>query len=518
MFGRLLAAIRKDIFIAFQIALLFTVGFTLRFVNLGYSNLQGDEIRIICRPSNFNTIVQFLGYLLGQREGPAEYIITCGLGLIDPTFSSEFFVRLPFATANMIALLCLFILVWRLFNINVAIFAGFLFASNGIFVGQARFAQYQSIVQLGVTAGLMGLVLAIRDVRWRVSGLYLGFLAAAGALLSHFDGVFVLPPMALLVLHWWTKYKGLPEFPQLRKHLFAAVGLYSLLVFTFYIEYVNRLDTTRLSYWGTRFVSNPTDTLNFFTYFNPGLIPWIYLIAVILAFTRLRRSVGWQVILVWLIPPLVFMELIFKDSRASAYDYILPLILLAGLGFSTLLDWFRHRVQIRAIQTVQAGILILVLGFAFISFQLFVDHESEYPWQPKTVLGMEVTGGYLNGLFGVPYNRDWRAIGAWFERSAEKTQIVATNEKLIISQFYLPSSVKYKYIYRDSLQERPVEEGIYILMVENPQSWMDQLWGWTSAQWSENLTPEHEFVNEEGTIVASLYFLTQGQIDAEFHW
>jgi hypothetical protein len=46
---------------------------------------------------------------------------------------------------------------------------------------------------------------------------------------------------------------------------------------------------------------------------------------------------------------------------------------------------------------------------------------------------------------------------------------------------------------------------------------MNRLWGWSLDEWHEKLVPLHDFVNEEGKIVASVYFLTQEQIDAEFH-
>jgi hypothetical protein len=45
---------------------------------------------------------------------------------------------------------------------------------------------------------------------------------------------------------------------------------------------------------------------------------------------------------------------------------------------------------------------------------------------------------------------------------------------------------------------------------------MNELWGWSFDEWQERLVPQHEFLNEEGKIVASVYFLTIEQIETEF--
>lgn len=517
MLNRLVIDFRKNKFIALQIGLLAGVSIVLRFVYLGYSNFQGDEIKTLCRVSNFNSIVQFLTYLLEQRKGPLQFLITCAYGIFDPTFSSELGLRLPFAIANLMALVCFFILVYRLFTLEAAIYSTFLFAMNGIFVAFARIVQYQSFVILGVVAGILGLTAALQREKWRVLGLYLGFTAAAVALLAHFDAVFVLPPMALLVVHWWRKYQHHPDFAHLRRHLFAAIALFTFLVLAFYFEYGLRLGSFQLDYWGRRFTGGSTNTLLIFQFYNPGPVLWIYLGSIVLGLTRFRNSIGWQVVLAWLLPPLFFMEIVFKDSRTHAYTYLLPLLIVAGLGFDTLIGWLRRLLRGKSIQIAYAIVLSLFLVLSYVSYEILLDNDPEYPWYPKRVLNIELSGGFLAGTFGFPYSREWQDIARWFDRLPNQDVVLVTNEKLQIATFYLPSKVRYNYISRDFPGDVQTAHGVYFLLIQKPQSWMDHLWGWPVHEWHEKLVPLHDFVNDNGKIVASIYFLEQDQIDAEFH-
>jgi 4-amino-4-deoxy-L-arabinose transferase-like glycosyltransferase len=162
MVNRYFMEFRNHKGVALQIALLIAVSLVLRLVGLGYSNFQGDEILTLCRFSDYATPVQFLAYLLEQRKGPVQYLITCAFSLFDPAFSSELALRLPFAIANLLAMACFFILVYRLFTLQIAIYSSFLLAANGIFIAFARIVQYQSFVILGGVLGILGLMMALK--------------------------------------------------------------------------------------------------------------------------------------------------------------------------------------------------------------------------------------------------------------------------------------------------------------------------------------------------------------------
>lgn len=512
--------LRDNKLITLQILLLIGVSILLRFVDLGYSNLQGDEILALCRVSDHKSLYQLLADLLRQNKGPVQYLITCAFSLFDPSFSSELALRLPFAVANLLALACFFLLVYRLFTLEIAIYSTFLLAVNGIFIAFARIVQYQSFVILGGLAGILGLTLALKDEKWRTPGLYIGFTCAALSLLAHFDAAFFLPPMAVLVMYWWLKFHNEPGFARVRMHLIAAVALFAFLLLAFYGPYVLRLGPARLNYWENRFTGDSTDIFELFQFYNPGPVLWICLGWVILGLTRIRTSINWQIILAWLLPPLIFMTIIFNDSRTHAYTYLLPLAIIAGVGIDAMLGWLRTLFRGRSSQIAQAAVLAMFLTFSYFSYEVFIDHDPEYPWQPKRVLGLQFDGGFVAGTFGFPYSREWRDIGRWFQELPEDKEVMlVTNEKRQFVSFYLPSKVRnrLKYNTGDFPGDVRAPDGMYVLIVQGPQSWTYELWGLSLRSWPERFVPLHDFRNKEGKVVASVYFLTQEQIETEFH-
>ena len=96
---------------------------------------------------------------------------------------------------------------------------------------------------------------------------------------------------------------------------------------------------------------------------------------------------------------------------------------------------------------------------------------------------------------------------------------LVTNEKRQIATFYLPSRAHNRHKY--SLPEFPGEidapQGIYVLIIQGPQNWLQHLWGLPLAEWHEKFVSLQDFANEEGRIVASIFFLTPEQIESEFH-
>jgi 4-amino-4-deoxy-L-arabinose transferase-like glycosyltransferase len=472
----------------------------------------------MCIFSVFKTPLQFFEFLLEQKRGPVQYLITCTFSIFDPTFSSEIALRLPFTIANLMALACFFVLVYRLFTLEVAIYSSFLFATNGLFIAFARIVQYQSFVILAAAAGLLGLTLALKYEKWRVLGLYLGFASAAMGLFAHFDAAFMMPPMAVLVVHWWKKFHDMPDFAYIRRHLIAAIALFAFPVLVYYIAYFMGLGSDQTTYWEKRAIGESTNLMRLFQFYNPGPVLWIYLGSVVIGLTRIRKSIGWQVILSWFLPPFIFMVLIFKDSRTHAYTFLLPLLIIAGIGIDTLIGWLRTLLRHESARIVHAIVLAVFLMFAYLSYSIFIDHDPEYPWYHKRVLGIELeeSGTYLAGTFGFPYNRKWRDIASWFDRLPDQTVFLTTNEKRSIARFYLPSKVQGQYLFAESAEQIQTSSGLYVLIIQAPQSWIKKPWGLRLDKWPKNSVPLHDFFNEDGELVATIYFLTQEQIDTEF--
>jgi hypothetical protein len=511
------AKTRQHPFLALQIGLLALVSLGLRLWELGYSDFQGDEIKALCSVSQFSTLKQLLHYLLIQRKGPLQYMVTCAYSLFDRSFASEFAARLPFALANLIALVLFFALVYRLFSLQIAIYSTFMLAVNGIFIAFARIVQYQSFVLLTGTAGMLAVTLALQRERWRVAGLYIGFLAAAVGLLAHFDAVFVLPPLAVLVWHWCRKYRSEPGFRGLLAHLFAAAALAALPVLVFYYEYALRVGPRQTDYWVERFAGQSTNVLRVFVFYNPGPAVWLFATAILLGLTRIRFNLSWQVILAWFFPPLIFMVLVFKESNTHAYTYLLPLMIVAGVGVDALVGWTGRLLHARASRVAQAAVLVVFLILGYVSYAVLIDHRPEYPWYSKRVLGMQLQPGELVGTFGFPYTRDWTDIAAWFSTLPAHDPTVMTNEKTRVASFYLPAGAQFVYRLSKPVGKFDASRGVYVLIVAGPQSGIDKVWGWTLDKWRQRLIPLREFRGRDGEVVASVYYLTQDQIEANFH-
>jgi hypothetical protein len=189
-----------------------------------------------------------------------------------------------------------------------------------------------------------------------------------------------------------------------------------------------------------------------------------------------------------------------------------------------MVGWIYSLFRGKSLQIAQVIVLAVVLIFSYISYEIYVDHNPEYPWSSKRVLGMEMAG-YFSSLdtfaaFGFPYSREWRDIGRWFEDLRTDNDVVlVTNEKSEIADFYLPSKVKdrIKYSSRTFPGDVRAPHGLYILIVQKPQSSRYRLWGVDLDKWHEKFVSLHDFTNEEGEIVASVYFLTSQQIESEFH-
>jgi len=96
---------------------------------------------------------------------------------------------------------------------------------------------------------------------------------------------------------------------------------------------------------------------------------------------------------------------------------------------------------------------------------------------------------------------------------------VVTNEKFQFITFYLPANVRNRYKYSEKKVPAEIDapNGLYVLIVPGPQSWMDQLWGLSLNDWHEKFVPLKDFTNEDGEVLASVYFFTPEQIEKEFH-
>jgi hypothetical protein len=479
----------------------------LRIANLGYSDFQGDEIKALCRLAPGQGLGDFL---LGQRKGPLQFLVTCTTRLIDPDFSSELIVRLPFSIAGILAVYFFYKLVRLHFGEKPGIYAALLMAVNGLFVAFSRIAQYQSFTVLLTVLTLYCISLALIDEKWRFRGLYLGAMCAALCLLAHFDGGFVLPPAAYLIFLWLRKESAHIKSWKLWKHMIVAGGIFALLVGAFYLPYALKLSDYQLGYWEERISGASSDTLGLFKLYNPTIVIFIYLILIILSLVQFRRQEKFILLLIWFLPPLIFMEMVMTDPRTHFYTYLIPLAIFGGLGLSTfenLLKGWSNKFG----ASIGNGISLLLFVFlALLSHTLFIDHPPEYPWQTKSFLIWKLQPQAYEGMMGFPYSRHWREIGDFLhDLQGNNPSWYISNEKVAIAGFYLPETIQFY----DTTSNNPPEilpgEKIFAIVVENPQSWLTEILGQSVDIWKSQHTSIKTIRGKEGELLAEIYAINR---------
>jgi 4-amino-4-deoxy-L-arabinose transferase-like glycosyltransferase len=167
------------------------IGALLRLPGLGYSEFLYDEIRVMHRAAE---IIQ--GYepaLLLHRKGPTEIIIPTGIYAVTQRIN-EFDARLPFALANLVGLLGLYLIGRRLFGEIAGWSAAMLLALDGLFVGFSRFTQYQSIVFLMSVLVVLALHRQAVAARPLPGYLWTAGLAFVVGSFAHYEQVWVVIP------------------------------------------------------------------------------------------------------------------------------------------------------------------------------------------------------------------------------------------------------------------------------------------------------------------------------------
>jgi hypothetical protein len=180
---------------------LLTAGAIFRFVGLEYADYQGDEARAALRAA---AVLQ--GYedvLMLHKKGPTEILIPTVLYTLTGHLTEQT-ARLPFAIANLAALLASFVLGWRLFRPLAGWLAAMFLLLDGYFIGFAHIVQYQSVVFL--TSVLAVLLLYRLYVKPAATARYLSLAAIllATGMLSHYEGALAAIPAAYLlgVIFW----------------------------------------------------------------------------------------------------------------------------------------------------------------------------------------------------------------------------------------------------------------------------------------------------------------------------
>lgn len=215
------------------------IGGFFRFVNLDYSEFQGDEARAALRAA---AVIQGEEDILFiHKKGPTEILLPTVIYSMTGVLNEEM-GRLPFAFANWMGLFAVFLLGWRLFGPVVGWTAGMLLALDGYLIGFSRIIQYQSVVFL---ISILAVLILHRFLLWPTEKEYrvnqvirylilAAFLLAISAL-SHYDAVWVMIPVIYLFLLYAWQYLSLLQAVLV---ILPAIVVGSTLLASFYVPFI----------------------------------------------------------------------------------------------------------------------------------------------------------------------------------------------------------------------------------------------------------------------------------------
>ncbi len=471
----------------------------LRFVNLGYSDYQGDEIKALFLPDPGQTS---MGFLMEQRKGPVQFLVTYGMKVFSPDYLNQFVMRLPFAIAGVLAVYFFYKFVKLHFDEKIALYSSLFMAMNGFFVAFSRLVQYQAFTFLFFILALYFFSLTIKDAKWQIKGWYVGVIFWALSILAHYDGGFIAPFVLYILVRW---FKEDPAGKKLEmkvkvKHILASALIFLGLLSVFFVPYVFSISEATRDYWLNRLSGGEgkiSSSIVTFKVYNPKLMFYIYTGLSVISLIKFKKI--WPVV-VWTAFPLFIWEVITSVPGTHIYNYVLPITILAAFGITVI------EGQIIKILKPKFGKILNVLGLTilfmfmfFLSHTVFVNNTIEYPWEDEKFLIWTLNRPnpiFHLSLFGFPYNRQWETIGAAI--NASDVEYYSTNERDSISRFYVT-------------KPKDTNNAGYYVSVNSPQSFSPPFLQEKAVYWGENYEPVM-MINRGEKILARIYLMPVGDL------
>lgn len=523
----------KQFFIEnWQLITVLVVAGILRFTNLGYSNYQGDEIKALYLPGQNESFFEFL---MDQRKGPIQFLITFLLKFINPTYENELLLRIPFALAGFFAIFFFFKLVEMHFSKKIAFYSSLFFATNGFFIALSRIVQYQSFVIFFMILALYYLTLAIRKDEFKIKGIYWGLIFWALSILSHYDGIFIAPFAFYLVYKWFRD-----ATKQQRLHLLKSTGLAGLFGASFYVPFILSISEKTQEYWLGRITGDVSQKLSssryLFTVYQPIYAIHIYTALFILGigfiflglFSKYIRNMDnlpkfiqrffthttdlMQLIqkrkffvfsiLAWILVALAFFEGLVYIPGTHIYTYLVPMFIILAFGLVTLESAVFKIFEYPLVVGFNTLGIIAIFGFLFLqSHTIYVNNSKEYPWEQEQFLAWTLpmpTPIYHLSMFGFPYYRNWEGIGDFISQFPE-VGAYSTNERKSIARYYIPL-------------EKDTEKAGFFVHVRHPQSFTEDILYEKADYWAQNYEPVHT-LSRFGRDLVRVYLMEPGTLE-----
>jgi hypothetical protein len=464
------------------------VAAALRWVNLGYSEFQGDESTVMIFAAR--VLEGESSAMFEHNKGPAE-LLTVAAGWRLTGVSNEWMARLPFSWANVLAIAVAFLIAQRIASSSAGLFTVMLLGIEGYVLALGRIAQYQSLVLVLSMLAFLCLLEFLRSGWPILVVVAAAYLAAAG--LAHYDAVLVLPSCLLIlaVRLWRDRRRGrvwlitaaagllaiavlaLYYWPSLHSHHYGDISSYlskrvgsslrnnlaQIFVLSAVYDSIYLLGilamgvlaqtwrawrrfgrfgvvaASGLIVWGVGvFASSVAGGSVAVTL---AVVPfWILLIGTL---ASPNQSWGQRALWLWLAVPASFYLFYVVTPYTHVHTFFLPALIVTGSAIADLAEWLRGQARaLRRVALAGGGLVYAVCGYYAI--HMFVQHTPEYrrtfPEHKVPIYWTPYDEIPDFGLFGFPYRAGWKAVAQLIE-AGELSGDYESNEEPPITNYYL---------------------------------------------------------------------------------
>jgi len=458
--------------VIWQVILIVILASFFRFTFLGYSEFQDDEAKVMLKAAG--AIQGRDDVLFLHKKGPAEILIPAIFYSLTGR-TSESAARFPFALANLLGIIVVYLIGREMFNDSVGLVAALLLSINGYFVAFSRIVQYQSIVFLMMA---LSILCYYRFYRRGINARpyqMLGTLFLGVGLLAHYDAAFAAPVIAYLCLrksHLHPRSFKKDDLPSLLVSWLIILCLLSAfyvpLIRHPYFEEAQMYLTARTVAGSRIFYDNLADFFAMSTVYNSTYyVLFLALLLGIVATEQLhkvssRRYMGIlspevKANLLWCALPFLFYAFLVASPRTHFYVSFPPWALMGGIAWDMIwrLEIGNWRLEVgvwKPVLSVAEGLVFVVLYVicAYYVYMVFVQHNPEYKRtypEHRNRLYWTIYGDELpqqEGWFGFPYRAGWKAIGYLYEAGVLKGDY-DSNEEGYITRWYTRGELRCSY-------------------------------------------------------------------------
>lgn len=209
----------------------------LRFTNLGYSELHGDEALVALRA--VDVIQGWERALFIHKKGPGEILLGTALYVLTGHLT-EFAAHLPFALASWVGVLATYILGRRWFGTVAGWWAAAMVMVDGYLMAFGRMLQYQSIIFLLVVLTVLAMQRVLDRRQASARYLWLAAFFLATGLLSHYEAVIATAPALWLLICFWRTQAGdwRAKSWQVAQQMALPLAVGSVILLIFYVPFV----------------------------------------------------------------------------------------------------------------------------------------------------------------------------------------------------------------------------------------------------------------------------------------